>query len=237
MYKDMKKFINTSNIILIRHGQSEWNKLNKFTGWVDVDLSENGAIEAREAALKILNSNIDFDYIYTSSLGRAIKTFQIINRICNFGVDYEINWRLNERHYGALQGLNKQKMRDIHGDEQVLIWRRSYDVRPPALKEKELDKLKNQDCFLGQQIDPFPISESLKDTYERLVPFINKNLIPLITANKNVLICAHGNSIRAMLKFFEKISDEKIVEVEIPTGKPLLLTLDSKLKLVEKKYL
>ena len=233
----MKKLINTSNIILIRHGQSEWNKLDKFTGWVDVDLSENGIIEAQEAAPKILKSNIKFDYIYTSSLGRAIKTFQIINRICNFGVDYEINWRLNERHYGALQGLNKQKMRDIHGEEQVLIWRRSYDVRPPALEEKALEKLKNQDCFLGQQIESFPNSESLKDTYERLIPFINKNLLPLIKANKNILICAHGNSIRAMLKFFEKISDNKIVEVEIPTGKPLLLTLDSKFKLMEKKYL
>ena len=237
MYTYMKKLINTSNIILIRHGQSEWNKLNKFTGWVDIDLSDNGIVEAEEAAPQILKSNIEFDNIYTSSLSRAIKTFQIINKICNFAADYEINWRLNERHYGALQGLNKQKMRDIHGDDQVLIWRRSYDVRPPDLKEKALEKLKNQDCFLGQKIDFFPSSESLKDTYKRLLPFINRNLIPLIKTNKNILICAHGNSIRALLKFFEKISDEKIVEVEIPTGKPLLITLTPELKIVEKKYL
>ena len=226
-----------SNLILVRHGQSEWNKLDQFTGWIDVDLSSEGIREAKSAGKKIKKSAIIFDNVFTSILKRSIQTFDQINFACNISIDYEKNWRLNERHYGKLQGLNKQKMRDIHGDDQVLVWRRSYDVRPPALEEKELEKLKNQDCFFGQEIDPFPNCESLKDTYERLRPFLNNTLIPLIKIKKNILICAHGNSIRAMLKFFEKISDEKIIEVEIPTGEPMQLVLDHQLKIVEKKYL
>ena len=226
-----------SNLILVRHGQSEWNKLDQFTGWIDVDLSSEGIREAKSAGKKIKKSAIIFDNVFTSILKRSIQTFDQINFACNISIDYEKNWRLNERHYGKLQGLNKQKMRDIHGDDQVLVWRRSYDVRPPALEGKELEKLKNQDCFFGQEIDPFPNCESLKDTYERLRPFLNNTLIPLIKIKKNILICAHGNSIRAMLKFFEKISDEKIIEVEIPTGEPMQLVLDHQLKIVEKKYL
>lgn len=226
-----------SNLILVRHGQSEWNKLDQFTGWIDVDLSREGIKEAKSAGKKIKKSGIIFDNVFTSILKRSIQTFDQINCACDISTDYEKNWRLNERHYGKLQGLNKQKMRDIHGDDQVLVWRRSYDVRPPALEEKESEKLKNQDCFFDQEIDPFPNSESLKDTYERLKPFLNDTLIPLIRIKKNILICAHGNSIRAMLKFFEKISDEKIIEVEIPTGEPIQLVLDHQLKLVEKKYL
>lgn len=229
--------MNASNLILVRHGQSEWNKLDQFTGWIDVDLSNEGIREAKSAGKKIKKSGIIFDNVFTSILKRSIQTFDQINFACNISIDYEKNWRLNERHYGKLQGLNKQKMRDIHGDDQVLVWRRSYDVRPPALEEKELEKLKNQDCFFGQEIDPFPNCESLKDTYERLRPFLKNTLIPLIKIKKNILICAHGNSIRAMLKFFEKISDEKIIEVEIPTGEPMQLVLDHQLKIVEKKYL
>ena len=226
-----------SNLILVRHGQSEWNKLDQFTGWVDVGLSKKGIEEAKNAGAKIKDTEILFDNAFTSILKRSIQTFDQINRICNIPINFRKDWRLNERHYGALQGLNKQKMRDINGDEQVLIWRRSYDVRPPELEKDEVEKLRRQECFLGQNIDPFPKCESLKDTFKRLMPFIDLNLTPLIKNNKNILISAHGNSIRAMIKFFEKISDNEIVKVEIPTGEPLHLLLNNELKVLDKKYL
>ncbi len=226
-----------SNLILVRHGQSEWNKLDRFTGWVDVGLSEKGIEEAKSAGEKIKDTGILFDNIFTSILKRSVQTFDQINKIFNIPANFKKDWRLNERHYGALQGLNKQKMRDIHGDEQVLIWRRSYDVRPPELEKHEVEKLRNQQCFLDQDINPFPKSESLEDTFKRLMPFIDSDLIPLIKNNKNILIAAHGNSIRAMLKFFEKISDHEIIKVEIPTGEPIHLSFNNELKLLDKKYL
>ena len=239
MFKKIRtnKKLDKSNLILVRHGQSEWNKLDRFTGWMDVGLSEKGIEEAKSAGKKIKDTGILFDNAFTSILQRSIQTFDQINKIFDISVNFKKDWRLNERHYGALQGLSKQKMRDIHGDEQVLIWRRSYDVRPPELEKDEFEKLKSQECFLGHDIDPFPKCESLKDTFRRLMPFIDLNLIPLINSNKNILISAHGNSIRAMLKFFEKISDHEIVKVEIPTGEPLHLSFNHELKLLDKKYL
>ncbi len=226
-----------SNLILIRHGQSEWNKQDKFTGWVDVNLSSKGIEEAKEAGLKIKQANIQFDHIYTSVLTRSIQTFNEINKICKFSVPVDQEWRLNERHYGGLQGLNKQKMREIYGDDQVLTWRRSYKARPPELSDTATSKLMNQECFLGEVIKDFPKCESLFDTFNRIKPFLIQRLLPSIKNKHNLLISAHGNSIRAMLKFFEKISDDDIVKLEIPTGKPLHLAIRSNMNIVKKEYL
>tara|TARA_B100000902_G_C27261043_1_gene890753 strand:- start:853 stop:1539 length:687 start_codon:yes stop_codon:yes gene_type:complete len=228
--------MNKSNLILVRHGQSEWNKQDKFTGWVDIPLSSHGINEAKEAGIKISNLGIKFNYSFSSVLERSIQTYREINKICLIDAKLETDWRLNERHYGGLQGLNKQEMRSKHGDEQVLIWRRSYDTKPPEINKNSHEKLINQKCFNGLNIDPFPKNESLKDTFFRLMPFLENILIPLIKLNENILISAHGNSIRAILKYFEKISDDNIVKVEIPTGKPLLLEFKSE-KLVFKKYI
>lgn len=229
--------MNASNLILVRHGQSEWNRLDQFTGWVDVGLSEEGFKEAKNAGKKIHKTGIKFDFSFSSILKRSIQTYDQINNICDISSKHREDWRLNERHYGKLQGLNKQKMRDIHGDEQVLIWRRSYEVRPPELEGEDLEKLMNQKCFVGQKIDPFPRCESLKDTYERLKSFLDDILVPLLKKDKNIIISAHGNSIRAMLKFFEEISDQEIVKVEIPTGEPLHLMFSDEAKLLSRKYL
>ena len=225
-----------SNLILVRHGQSEWNKLDKFTGWVDVGLSKEGFKEAENAGKKINKTGIKFDFSFSSILKRSVQTYHQINDICDISSGLVKDWRLNERHYGKLQGLNKQKMRDTHGDDQVLIWRRSYDVRPPELEDEDLYKLMNQKCFVDQKIEPFPKCESLKDTYERLKSFLDNILIPLLKKDKNIIISAHGNSIRALLKYFENISDKDIVKLEIPTGEPLLLEF-KKEKLNHKKYL
>ena len=232
----MNKKLSKSNLILVRHGQSEWNKQDKFTGWVDVPLSDNGKKEAEEAGNKINNLQLDFDNSFSSILVRSIQTYDQINKICEFNLVLKKDWRLNERHYGSLQGLNKQEMRNIHGDEQVLVWRRSYDVKPPEISSASHDLLAKQDCFKDLKINPFPKHESLKDTFYRLIPFLNEDLIPLIALNKNIIISAHGNSIRAILKYFENISDKDIVKLEIPTGKPLLLEF-KKEKLSNKEYL
>ena len=218
-YLIMKK----SRLILSRHGQSEWNKQDKFTGWVDVSLSPEGKKEANMAGEKIKNLNINFDYSFSSVLKRSIQTYKEINKVCNLGNELNQDWRLNERHYGNLQGLNKQEMRNIHGDEQVLLWRRSYDLKPPIINIESHKKLINQECFKKVDINPFPKNESLKDTFNRLKPFLTSKLFPLIEKGKNILISAHGNSIRAMLKFIENISDEDIIKIEIPTGEPILL--------------
>ena len=225
-----------SNLILVRHGQSEWNKQDKFTGWVDIPLSDAGKNEAEDAGHKIEKLGLKFDHSFSSILERSIQTYNEINNICKFNLELKKDWRLNERHYGNLQGLNKQEMRNIHGDDQVLIWRRSYDVKPPKISRESHDLLVKQDCFKGLNINPFPKNESLKDTFYRLVPFLKEDLIPLILSNKNIVISAHGNSIRAILKYFENISDKDIVKVEIPTGKPLLLEF-KKEKLDHKEYL
>ena len=225
-----------SNLILVRHGQSEWNKQDKFTGWVDIPLSDAGKNEAEDAGHKIEKLGLKFDHSFSSILERSIQTYNEINNICKFNLELKKDWRLNERHYGNLQGLNKQEMRNIHGDDQVLIWRRSYDVKPPKISRESHDLLVKQGCFKGLNINPFPKNESLKDTFYRLVPFLEEDLVPLIMSNKNIVISAHGNSIRAILKYFENISDKDIVKVEIPTGKPLLLEF-KKEELNHKEYL
>ena len=228
--------MNKSKLIIVRHGQSEWNKQDKFTGWVDVPLSVEGKEEAKAAGEKIKKLDFNFDYSFSSILKRSIQTYEEIDKVCNINNELIQDWRLNERHYGNLQGLNKQEMRNLHGDEQVLIWRRSYDVKPPKINSESHKELLNQECFNNVDINPFPKNESLKDTVTRLKPFISDILFPIIESSKNIVISAHGNSIRAMLKYIEKISDEDIVKIEIPTGKPMLLEFnDSKLEL--KKYI
>ena len=228
--------MNKSKLILVRHGQSEWNKQDKFTGWVDVPLSSEGKKEAKVAGEEIKKLDINFDYSFSSILKRSIQTYEEINKVCHINNELIQDWRLNERHYGNLQGLNKQEMRNLHGDEQVLLWRRSYDEKPPKINLESHNKLINQECFKKVNINPFPKNESLKDTVFRLKPFISNKLFPIIKSRKNIFISAHGNSIRAMLKYIENISDEDIIKIEIPTGKPMLLEFNDN-KLESKKYI
>lgn len=219
-------------LIFARHGMSEWNKLNQFTGWVDVDLAPEGVEEAIDAGKKIKEAGIEFDIAYTSVLTRAIKT-------CNYILEYSDqlwvptikSWRLNERHYGALQGLNKQETREKHGDEQVHIWRRSYDVLPP-LAETTTDRR-------YADLDPktIPGGENLKVTLERALPFWEDHIASALREDKVVLVAAHGNSLRALAKHIEEISDDDIMDLEIPTGKPLVYELNHDLTFENKYYL
>lgn len=225
-------------LVLLRHGQSEWNLANKFTGWVDVDLSEKGVEEAIEAGKKIKEAGIKFDIAHTSILKRAIKT-------CNYALEYSDqmyvpvfkSWRLNERHYGGLQGLNKDETREKYGEEQVHIWRRSYDTLPPDLTEEKQEEQFEDRRFKGMPKELIPISENLKITLERALPYYFDHIAPELLDGKDVLIAAHGNSIRALCKHLDKISDEDIMGLEIPTGKPLVYELDEDLKVVDKYYL
>lgn len=228
----------TKKLVMVRHGQSEWNLANKFTGWVDVDLSEQGREEAIEAGKKIKQAGIVFDHAHTSILKRAIKT-------CNYALEYseqlfvpvEKSWRLNERHYGALQGLNKAETAEKYGDEQVHIWRRSYDTLPPQLSEEAQEEQLNMRQFKNLPKDVIPTAENLKVTLERVLPYFFDNIAPQLLKDETVLIAAHGNSLRALAKHIEEISDEDIMGLEIPTGQPLVYELDDDLKMVKKYYL
>lgn len=228
----------THTLVFVRHGQSQWNLENKFTGWVDVDLSEKGEQEAIDAGKKIKEAGIKFDVAYTSILKRAVKT-------CNYVLEYSDqlyvpvykSWRLNERHYGALQGLNKKATAEKYGDEQVHIWRRSYDTLPPALDDEAYAKQLEEDKFKNLPEEVVPRCENLKVTLERCLPYYFDNIAKDLLDGKTVLVAAHGNSLRAMAKHLEKISDEDIMDLEIPTGKPLVYTLDDDLNVIEKKYL
>ena len=225
-------------LVMVRHGQSEWNLANKFTGWVDVDLSEKGQEEAIEAGKKIKEAGIVFDHAHTSILKRAIKT-------CNYVLEYseqlfvpvEKSWRLNERHYGALQGLNKAETAEKYGDEQVHIWRRSYDTLPPTLSEEEQEKQLNMRQFKNLPKDVIPIAENLKVTLERALPYFFDHIAPQLLKDETILVAAHGNSLRALAKHIEDISDEDIMDLEIPTGQPLVYELDDDLKMIKKYYL
>ena len=228
----------TKTLVMVRHGQSEWNLANKFTGWVDVDLSEKGEQEAIEAGKKIKEAGIVFDHAHTSILKRAIKT-------CNYALEYseqlfvpvEKSWRLNERHYGALQGLNKAETAEKYGDEQVHIWRRSYDTLPPTLSEEAQEKQLNMRQFKNLPKDVIPVAENLKITLERALPYFFDNIAPQLLKDETVLVAAHGNSLRALAKHIEGISDEDIMDLEIPTGQPLVYELDDDLKMIKKYYL
>ena len=228
----------TKKLVMVRHGQSEWNLANKFTGWVDVDLSEQGTKEAIEAGKKIKEAGIVFDHAHTSILKRAIKT-------CNYVLEYseqlfvpvEKSWRLNERHYGALQGLNKAETAEKYGDEQVHIWRRSYDTLPPELSEEDQEKQLNMRQFKNLPKDVIPTAENLKVTLDRALPYFFDHIAPQLLKDETILVAAHGNSLRALAKHIESISDEDIMDLEIPTGQPLLYELDDDLKMINKYYL
>lgn len=220
-------------LVLVRHGQSEWNLENKFTGWVDVDLSEKGYAEAKHAGQILKDHGLEFDKAYTSVLKRAIKTLNIIlEETDQLWLPTVKSWRLNERHYGALQGLNKAETAEKYGDEKVHIWRRSYDTLPPPMNaDDELSQI-NDRRYLK---DVVPMAENLKITLERVMPIWQDQIEPDLRAGKNIIIAAHGNSLRALTKHLEGISDEDIMGLEIPTGSPIIYELDHDLKVIDKK--
>lgn len=220
-------------LVLVRHGESKWNKENRFTGWTDVDLSDRGISEASMAGIKLKEFGIKFDIAYTSVLKRAQNTLlYILNEIgtCPVMSDY----RLNERHYGALQGLNKDEMKEKYGEEQVHIWRRSFDVRPPELDVTDPRYPGNDKKYNDIDKSKLPTSESLKDTLYRVRDIYDNYIKKSLLDNKNVLVVAHGNSLRALIKDLEGISDEDIINLEIPTGKPIIYELDANLKIINK---
>jgi len=217
-------------VVLLRHGESQWNKENLFTGWVDVDLSEKGVEEAKTAGRLIKEERLVFDKVYTSVLKRAIKTANNALEVADqLWIPMEKTWRLNERMYGALQGLNKKETVERHGKEQVLIWRRSYDVPPPPMDEKHEYYPGNDPRYQGLKPEEIPKTECLKDTVNRFLPFWNDIIAPEIKAGKKILIAAHGNSLRALVKHLDNIPDETITELDIPTGIPLVYVLDDNL--------
>lgn len=221
-------------LVLVRHGQSLWNLENKFTGWVDVDLSEKGVEEAKEAGRILKEEGILFDKAYTSVLKRAIKTLHFILEGCDqLWIPEEKSWRLNERHYGALQGLNKAETAEKYGDDQVHIWRRSYDTLPPKMDENS--PLSQMDDRRYKDKEIIPHSENLKVTLERVIPFWTDKIANDLLNNKNVIVAAHGNSLRALTKHLENISDSDIMGLEIKTGKPIIYELNEKLEILDKK--
>ena len=225
-------------IVLLRHGESEWNKENRFTGWTDVDLSEKGIEEAKRAGKLMKEAGLDFDIAYTSVLKRAIRTLWLAQDVMNLlWIPVIKSWRLNERHYGALQGLNKAETAQKYGDEQVHIWRRSYDTQPPALTEADERFPGHDRRYHDLTKDELPLTECLKDTVARFLPFWHETVAPAIKSGKRVLIVAHGNSLRSLVKYLDNIPDDEIVELNIPTGVPLVYELDKDLKPIKHYYL
>ena len=225
-------------LVLIRHGESLWNLENRFTGWTDVELTATGVEQAKQAGLKLKAHGYDFDLGYTSVLKRAIHTmWHTLDSMDRSWLPVAHHWRLNERHYGALQGLNKAETAQKFGDEQVLAWRRSYDVPPPALTPDDERCESHDPRYARLQPAQIPLTECLKDTVERVMPFWNDSLSPAILSGKRVLISAHGNSIRAMVKYLDGISDQDIVGLNIPNGEPLVYELDENLRPVRHYYL
>ena len=227
-----------TNLVLLRHGESIWNKENRFTGWTDVDLSEKGIQEAKQAGKVLKKEGYSFDVAFTSVLKRAIRTLWIVQDEMNLmWLPVNISWRLNERHYGALQGLNKAEIAAKYGEEQVLKWRRSYDIRPPALEKTDERSPGNDPRYKDLDNKDIPLTECLKDTVERFLPYWHEVIVPLIRSGKRVIISAHGNSIRALVKYVDDVSDVDIVGINIPTGIPLIYELDERLKPVNSYYL
>jgi 2,3-bisphosphoglycerate-dependent phosphoglycerate mutase len=225
-------------LVLIRHGQSEWNKENRFTGWKDVDLSEEGKAEAHAAGRLLKAEGFTFDESYTSVLKRAIRTLWIIlDEMDLMWIPETKSWLLNERHYGALQGLNKAETAAQYGDEQVLIWRRSFDIPPTALEETDERWLGKDPRYCTIEQGKFPTGECLKDTVSRVVPYFQTEILPKIKKGKRILIAAHGNSLRALVKYLDDVSDLDIVNHNIPTGIPLVYELDDNLKPIKSYYL
>ena len=227
-----------TKLVLLRHGESIWNKENRFTGWTDVDLSDRGIDEAHYAGQVLKEKGYIFDVAFTSVLKRAIRTLWIVlDEMDQMWIPVHRSWRLNERHYGALQGLNKSEMTAKYGEQQVLIWRRSYDVQPPPLKPTD-ERCPGNDPRYGtlDKMD-VPLTESLKDTIQRVMPYWHDTVAPTIRSGKRVIISAHGNSIRGLVKYLDNVSDEDIVRLNIPTGIPLIYELDEQLKPAKHYYL
>lgn len=225
-------------VVLLRHGESTWNKENRFTGWTDVDLSEKGIEEAKTAGQLLKAEGFTFDLAYTSLLKRAIRTLWLVmDEMDLMWIPVIRNWRLNERHYGALQGLNKAETAKKYGDEQVKIWRRSYDTRPPALEKADERYPGNDPRYKDLSDDELPLTECLKDTVARFVPYWENTIAQSIKAGEKVLITAHGNSLRALVKYLDNVPESEIVELNIPTGIPLVYELDENLKSIKSYYL
>jgi len=225
-------------VVLLRHGESTWNKENKFTGWTDVDLSEKGTKEAHEAGKLLKKEGYTFDLAYTSLLKRAIRTLWIAqDEMDLMWIPVIRNWRLNERHYGALQGLNKAETAQKYGDEQVKIWRRSYSTQPPALEKTDERYPGSDPRYADLTEDELPLTECLKDTVARFVPFWENTIDPSIKEGKKVIVAAHGNSLRALVKYLDNIPEDEIVGLNIPTGIPLVYELDENLKSIKSYYL
>lgn len=224
-------------LVLLRHGESIWNKENRFTGWTDVDLTEKGKEEAMNAGKIMKDKNFTFDIAFTSVLKRAIDTLNIVLNEMNISLDINYSWKLNERHYGALQGLNKDETRKKYGEEQVHLWRRSYDVKPPELTVEDERYPGHDPKYKDLKQEELPLTESLKDTLKRTLEYYNNDIIKYLHDGKNVLVVAHGNSIRSIIKYIENISDDEIMKVEIPTGVPYVYNLDNNLNIIEKYFL
>jgi 2,3-bisphosphoglycerate-dependent phosphoglycerate mutase len=230
--------MSTGKLVLLRHGQSIWNLENLFTGWIDVDLSDQGRLEAQEAGRLLRAEAIAFDVAFTSVLKRAIRTLWIaLDGMDLMWLPVERSWRLNERHYGALQGLDKAQTAERHGADQVKIWRRSYDIPPPPLPESDPQHPRFDRRYADVPAGEMPSAESLKDTLARVLPFWNSRIAPELAAGRNVLVAAHGNSLRAMVKMLDRLSDQAIVELNIPTGVPLVYELDAHLQPLSSRYL
>jgi 2,3-bisphosphoglycerate-dependent phosphoglycerate mutase len=225
-------------VVLLRHGESTWNRENRFTGWTDVDLSDRGLQEAAEAGRLLKEGGYVFDQAYVSVLKRAIRTLWIaLDQIDQMWLPVEKNWRLNERHYGALQGLNKAETAAQHGEAQVKIWRRSYDIPPPPLSPDDERHPSRDPRYAGLRPADLPLTESLKETVARFLPYWHGTIAPAISSGKRVLIAAHGNSLRALVKYLDEVSESEIVELNIPTGIPLVYELDENLKPIRHYYL
>ncbi len=225
-------------LVLIRHGESTWNLENRFTGWTDVDLTDTGITQARDAGRLLKAQGWDFDLAFTSLLKRATRTlWHVLDEMDRTWLPVVHSWRLNERHYGGLQGLNKADMAKQYGDAQVLLWRRSYDTPPPALEPTDPRSERGDRRYANLQPDQIPLTECLKDTVERVLPFWNESIAPAILSGQRVVVAAHGNSIRALVKYLDNIADADIVGLNIPNGVPLVFELDADLKPIRHYYL
>jgi 2,3-bisphosphoglycerate-dependent phosphoglycerate mutase len=225
-------------VTLLRHGESVWNRENRFTGWTDVDLSDPGREEARRAGRLLRENGFDFDVAYTSVLKRAVRTLWLaLDEMDLMWIPIHNSWRLNERHYGALQGLNKAETAAKFGDAKVLEWRRSYDIPPPALDPKDERHPRSDRRYAGLRESELPLTESLKDTVARFLPYWNETIAPAVKSGKRVLIAAHGNSLRALVKYLDGLDEKQVIDLNIPTGRPLVYELDAALRPLRHYYL
>ncbi len=229
----------TNKLVLIRHGESQWNKENRFTGWTDVDLSEKGQQEAKDAGKLLKNEGFHFKVAYTSYLKRAIHTLNnILDEMDLVWIPVYKTWRLNEKHYGILQGLNKTEMVEKHGEQQVLLWRRSYDLAPPPLEEKDSTNPKNDIKYKDlTEAGARPATESLKDTVNRIVPYWEEEMVPALKKHQQILVAAHGNSLRGIIKHIKNISNEDIISLNLPTGVPYVFEFDDNMQLMSDYFL